>query len=81
MPVAGSSAHEPVYWSTQDGAIVADQQPGPGYVVGVDAHGPYLMRQDGGLLRLRTAGATRWVGLRLIEAAVIWEREVNKERA
>lgn len=82
MPVAGSgSSNEPVYWETQDGAIVGDVQSGPGPVVGVDAHGPYIVNGGGGLLRLRTAGAARWLGLRLIEAAVIWEREVNRERA
>lgn len=81
MPVPNSKAHEMVYWQAEDGAIAATAQAGPNVTVKVTANGIVVTTRDGvPITGINSAGSARWLGLRLIEAATIWEREVNVER-
>lgn len=81
MPIpTHPQSKEQVYWETHDGAIVGNVQPGPPYWVRLTGTHIEVMIADQPVVRLNGAGAARWLGLRLIEGAVIWEREVHTER-
>jgi hypothetical protein len=81
MPIPGTQAREAVYWQSKDGAIVGDVQAGPPHIVRVTSRGIEIATGTAPVVRLTGAGSARWLGLRLIEAATIWEREVNTERS
>lgn len=83
MPIPSHpGSREAVYWQSKDGAVAADVQPGPRHTVRVT--GTHIEIVDRGsdavIARLNSSGAARWLALRLLEGAVIWEREVHRER-